>query len=119
MSFPDNGAATGFAGLVEHFRLLGEMDPVEIAELLESEEGKALVGSVEISGIEPVSLRQKWGRVVAAVPGRLSDEQYARFLQGEAPEPIHDMTSMKSEVVVRFEHAIAQSVRSHAHHDEE
>jgi hypothetical protein len=118
MSFPDNGAATGFAGLVEHIRLLGEMDAVEIAELFESEAGHALVGSAEISGIEPASLRQKWSKVVAAVPGRLSDEQYARFLQGEAPEPTHEAIAVKDAVVERFEHAIAQRLRSHAHHDE-
>lgn len=75
LTFPDNGAGPGYAGLMEHLRLLADMDLTDISELMGSAEGAALVGSTRIFGADTTKLMERWEDVVRASPKRLTEAQ--------------------------------------------
>lgn len=82
LTFPDNGAGTGFGALVEHLRLLGDMDPTQIAELTSGADGHILAGRAEITGADNLNLMERWSDVVEAIPRDLTDDEYSRMLRG-------------------------------------
>lgn len=95
LSFPDNGAGSGWAGFVQHIQLIAKLDPTEIAEMMSSEDGTKLLGDVEITGGKSgMDLLEDWDEAVKleATPGRLTDEQYERYLRGESPDDEYNRT---------------------------
>lgn len=93
LTFPDNGAGPGYAGMVEHLRILLSLDPAKISDLMGSAEGAALVGDGRIVGADTSNLMERWEDVVRASPKRLTEKQrenlrrFGAFDPGRVPAP--------------------------------
>lgn len=104
LTFPDNGAGTGYAAFIRHLQQLAELDPIQIADLLGTPTGAALFGKVEVLRGAPTGkeLLERFEDQVEAVAGPLNRDEYARFLSGESPGSLPTIRLKEASTKIRL-----------------
>jgi hypothetical protein len=83
---PATGGEVSLDALVNRVREIAALSPTEFAERMGNEETSEIGQLYAERNVEPRSLLRSWDKIGRASSAPLSDQAYARFLNGQHPD---------------------------------